>query len=311
MKSLHRPNGSMDLQPYVQEFSTHVNRKNGDGLASLLAYRHQEHSQSDRLLNTYVSSKVHSKEQIDRQISSPWNEMAIYHLNVCVHIRQFAFISAYNEQANLVQCFSKAIKSMTNENWMLSVLNVLIRDLRQLAIAADLEASIRKNDKHVHKPHVHLEKAAELIMGLFRVIATSKWLLLKVSNDLSKFHLTRKLFSHISDLRGSPETSKRKSLINVINQLFKVYFKINKLNLCKHLVTALESAKIPPEQFDLAERVTYNYFLGMKHMFDSDYQKADELLSFSFRNCHPNSTKNRRLILTYLIPVKMLKGGIV
>ena len=97
-------------------------------------------------------------------------------------------------------------------------------------------------------------------------------------------------------------------MINVINQLFKIYFKINKLNLCKPLVRALENAKIPPEHFSLAERVTYNYFLGMKTMFDSDYRQADELLSFSFRNCHPQSFRNKRLILTFLIPVKMLIG---
>ena len=97
-------------------------------------------------------------------------------------------------------------------------------------------------------------------------------------------------------------------MINVINQLFKIYFKINKLNLCKPLVRALENAKIPPEHFHMAERVTYNYFLGMKHMFDSDYRRADELLSFSFRNCHPHSVKNKRLVLIFLIPVKMLLG---
>lgn len=100
-------------------------------------------------------------------------------------------------------------------------------------------------------------------------------------------------------------------MINVINQLFKIYFKINKLHLCKPLVRALENAqnaKNSKLNFCLAERVTYNYFLGMRYMFDSDYRNADELLSFSFRNCHPNSFKNKRLILTFLIPVKMLLG---
>lgn len=97
--------------------------------------------------------------------------------------------------------------------------------------------------------------------------------------------------------------------MNIINQLFKIYFKINKLNLCKPLVRALENSKTPDYCFSLAERVTYNYFLGMKHMFDSDYRRADELLSFSFSNCHPDSFRNKRLILIFLIPVKMLIGS--
>lgn len=74
------------------------------------------------------------------------------------------------------------------------------------------------------------------------------------------------------------------------------------------MIRAFENARIPPDTFDLAERVTYNYFLGIKHMFDSNYKEADNLLSFSFRNCHPDSRKNKRLILIFLIPVKMLIG---
>jgi hypothetical protein len=60
--------------------------------------------------------------------------------------------------------------------------------------------------------------------------------------------------------------------------------------------------------FPLAEKVTYNYFLGIKSMFDSDFKRAEEMLSFSFSNCYPHSVKNKRLILIFLIPVKMLLG---
>ena len=109
------------------------------------------------------------------------------------------------------------------------------------------------------------------------------------------------------DCRSNPETSKRRSLINIINQLFKIYFKINKLHLCKALVRALDNAKTA-HLSSLAERVTYNYFLGIKHMFDSDYRNADNLLSFSFSNCPEDAFKNKRLILIFLIPVKMHIG---
>ncbi|CAG2175819.1 unnamed protein product, partial [Oppiella nova] len=50
------------------------------------------------------------------------------------------------------------------------------------------------------------------------------------------------------------------------------------------------------------------YFTGMKSLFDSDYKKAEELLAFAFNKCHPEAHKNHRLILIYLIPVKMLLG---
>ena len=158
---------------YVQEFGGYVKRKNGKELANLLTHQHQEHSKSDRLLDAYVSD-AYSKETIDKQISSPWNDMCILHLNVCDYLRECAFIAAFKEHGNLVQLFTKWIGSIKNENWMLPVLNVLIRDLRQLANAADLETTISKDEKHVQKPHVHLENAAELMMGLFRVTATGE-----------------------------------------------------------------------------------------------------------------------------------------
>ena len=151
----------MDLFSYVQEFNGQLNRKNGEELARLLTYQHREHSQS------FYSAK----ESIARQIVSPWDDMCIFHLKSCDHLRQCEFKAAFKEHANLVQLFTKTIGS-ANANWMLPVLNVLIRDLRQLAIAADLETSISSDDEHVQKPNVHLENAAELMMGLFRVTAS-------------------------------------------------------------------------------------------------------------------------------------------
>lgn len=35
---------------------------------------------------------------------------------------------------------------------------------------------------------------------------------------------------------------------------------------------------------------------------------ADEYLTYAFEHCHRQSIKNKRLILTYLVPVKMLLG---
>ncbi|KAI0240891.1 PCI domain-containing protein 2 [Lamellibrachia satsuma] len=43
-------------------------------------------------------------------------------------------------------------------------------------------------------------------------------------------------------------------------------------------------------------------------MFDSDFKTAEEHLSFAFRRCHCQAKQNKRLILLYLLPVKMLLG---
>ncbi|KAI6078672.1 PCI domain containing 2 [Aix galericulata] len=50
------------------------------------------------------------------------------------------------------------------------------------------------------------------------------------------------------------------------------------------------------------------YYVGRKAMFDSDFKQAEEYLSFAFEHCHRSSQKNKRMILIYLLPVKMLLG---
>lgn len=126
-----------------------------------------------------------------------------------------------------------------------------------------------------------MEKAAESLLACFRVCA--------------------------SDNRSSEEDTKRLGMLNLVNQLLKVYFRINKLHLCKPLIRAIDSSPFK-DQFPLAQEITYRYFVGRKAMFDSDYRSADEYLSYAFQNCHRRSSKNKRLILTYLVPVKMLLG---
>lgn len=97
-------------------------------------------------------------------------------------------------------------------------------------------------------------------------------------------------------------------MLNLVNQLFKVYFRINKLHLCKPLIRAIDSSAYK-DSFPLAQQITYKYFVGRKAMFDSDYETADQYLSYAFNHCHKRFPKNKRLILIYLIPVKMLLGN--
>lgn len=127
------------------------------------------------------------------------------------------------------------------------------------------------------------EKAAEAIMACFRVCT--------------------------SDTRSSPVTSKKWGMLYLVNQLFKVYFAISALHLCKPLIRAIENLRdVKEDQFPLAQRVTYRYFVGRKAMFDSELRIADSNLSFAFEHCIKLSCKNKRKILIYLVPVRMLLG---
>lgn len=126
-----------------------------------------------------------------------------------------------------------------------------------------------------------LEKAAESLLSCFRICA--------------------------ADNRSSDAETKKLGMLTLVNQLLKVYFRINKLHLCKPLIRAIDSSPFK-QHFPLAQQITYKFFVGRKAMFDSDYRLANEYLSYAFEKCHRDSFKNKMLILTYLVPVKMLLG---
>lgn len=185
-------------------------------------------------------------------------------------------MDAYKYQTACVQSVIKMLQSLKEENWFLPIMYTTCLDLRLLAQKCE-----DVGGGSVSKPGEILEKAAECLMGCFRVCA--------------------------ADNRSSDEDTKRLGMLNLVNQLFKVYFRINKLHLCKPLIRAIESSAYR-ESFPLAQQITYKYFVGRKAMFDSDYKSADEYLSFAFRKCHKRFPRNKRLILIYLVPVKMLLG---
>ncbi|XP_015786123.1 PCI domain-containing protein 2 [Tetranychus urticae] len=268
----------MNFQHYIYLVSEHINNKRGVPLSRLLTYQDTDHATNEAIMNevnqNYVNNHVHPN----------WSQIIFGHIHCCFLLANGDYIYAYKEQANCVGMLSKALATMKEENWMVPVICVMARDLRLLAIAADIQNGHKNSGKSrdgLYIPNEYLEKAAEPLMSMFRAVA--------------------------NDCRTTMEKSKRIAMMNLVNQLFKIYFRVNKLHLCKPLIRALDNANIMT-YFTKAQKVTYFYYLGMKHMFDSDYKNADKMLSFSFANCHSSSRKNKRLVLIFLIPVKMLLG---
>ncbi|CAG2183127.1 unnamed protein product, partial [Oppiella nova] len=211
---------------------------------------------------------------ISRYVFAPFDDLLSAHLKCCrALVVDNDPIEAFHLKCQGIQALIKVLTQLKDENWILEVMYVSAVELRQLATVAD-EYKRKSGDSSAHvKPDECLEECASQLMACFRVCA--------------------------NDNRAAAEVSKRKGMINLINQLFKIYFKINKLHLYKPLTRALENANMKNE-FSLAQTVTYNYFTGMKSLFDSDYKKAEELLAFAFNKCHPEAHKNHRLILIYL-----------
>ena len=112
-----------------------------------------------------------------------------------------------------------------------------------------------------------------------------------------------------NDTRSDIKVTKRWGMLHIVNQLFKIYFKMNNLKLFKPLIIAIEGSNIKND-YVKAQLVTYKYFLGRIQLIENNFGNAEECLSYAFYNCDPGCFKNMRQILSYLVPLKLLLGYI-
>jgi len=274
-----------ELRDYCTDLSAALDEKDGILASELLSVK-DHHAENRRLLQS-VETAQHSNlnGMIDHHFQSPYDEVVLAHLMTIVsfHLNE-DYVEAYSYQSNLVQAIVRMLQSQKEENWSLPIMFVATLDLRQIAIQADLQLSEAKDAGRgtIQSPLWEtLEKSADLLMQCFRVCA--------------------------SDSRAAVADSKKWGMLNLVNQLFKIYFKVNNLQLCKPLIRAIEQSTLK-EHFALAQLVTFKFHIGKKYMFDSEFRLAEENLSYAFQRCHKNSRRNKQLILIYLIPVKMLLG---
>ena len=58
----------------------------------------------------------------------------------------------------------------------------------------------------------------------------------------------------------------------------------------------------------MGEMVTYNFYCGRLNMFEDQYELPEENFDYALLHCHRNAVCNKKRILNYLVPVKMLRG---
>jgi len=109
--------------------------------------------------------------------------------------------------------------------------------------------------------------------------------------------------------RSALEHSKKKAVLLIVNNLFKSFFELNTIHLCNNLISTVEGSGFPSlNEYPISELVTYKFYSGQLSAFSGEYIEAQKSLSLAFQRCPVSHTKNKRLILLYLIPVEMLLG---
>ncbi|GAB5590259.1 COP9 signalosome (CSN) subunit [Umbelopsis nana] len=256
---------------YLETVAGSASNCRGKQLASLL-------SLSDPHVNTLLEHNAQPSGLVEvarSKLSFPWDDILLLHLGI-VHDRDQAnYQQAYEDQKELVQLFQRAINNY--DKWCLPFLYEINKDLRDLAIQADLQQADEKKENR------NLEEAANVISKSFTYCITDRSLDKTNSRKWGTYHIS--------------------------NLLFKTYFKLKSQNLCRNVLKAVKASDLPPlDSYPKADRVVYRYYLGRLYFLEEQYVKADQELSLAFRECSTRYARNKQLILHYLLPTKIYLG---
>ncbi|KAI1147390.1 PCI domain-containing protein [Nemania diffusa] len=187
------------------------------------------------------------------------------------------------------------IRGYTNhefENWTIPCLYVTGKYLRLFAMRADVERGLSNDDMDVddlkddfdpqQAEHKSLEDCARHLNRIFQVCASD---------------------------RAPLEESRKWGVYYAVNLLFKTYFKLNSEPLSKNILRAISAGRtdIPPiDKFPKSQQVTFKYYEGVLAFLEENYAQAEKHLEMAWLMCHKSAQRNLELILTYLIPCRLL-----
>eukprot|EP00316_Scyphosphaera_apsteinii_P012163 CAMPEP_0119340748 /NCGR_PEP_ID=MMETSP1333-20130426/100964_1 /TAXON_ID=418940 /ORGANISM="Scyphosphaera apsteinii, Strain RCC1455" /LENGTH=419 /DNA_ID=CAMNT_0007352563 /DNA_START=20 /DNA_END=1279 /DNA_ORIENTATION=- len=234
------------------------------------------------LLTQLSSGRLNLQTICGAALEEPYDEMLLEHFEFLRATHRGEALEAYSHCERACSCFQAVFEKDTS--WSLPVLHALNLSLRLAAIKAD-RALAAKGEKESKQ-----QEAARVLQRAFQYTITD---------------------------RSALPSSKKWGSLGVINTLFKIYFSINNLRLCQNLIRAVEGPAFPKaldgqvvegRKFAVADLVTYKYFVGRLSLLNSQFARAERELAYAFDHCPKRSFKNKRLVLRYLVPVRMALG---
>jgi len=269
-----------DLNVYASAVLRCAGLNNGVELAPLLRKNSLSNFKrlSQQLSNLESQLDKADPEKIENfcasNLPSGWDKVVSGHLRSIISLKRQNYVEAYLQQLHaaneMLRIFADPAPRTGNLNPALEAINL---DLRYIARLADreLRGKGQKEDK--------LEDAARHLNSVFSACVQSR-----------------------DDVR-------KQAMLGVANNLFKIYFQLNKLRLCKNLIKTLSNKGSPPEEnYPIGQRVTYKFYTGRLNMINNEFKAAEADLEFAFKRCNRNSPQNKKQILLYLIPAKILGG---
>jgi hypothetical protein len=262
---------------FIDDFFRHLGKKDVLSLAKLLNIKNEQYRE--------LYFREEAKRYLADKLKNATNE--VYNWGEIFEYYALARNSLYNaDHVNAFEYLNKSFKALIDlikdakeENWQLPVMFRISVDLRLLAYACDsrkqrdelfdhrsANAAAASSNKGgggeggegASNQDEYAEKTAESLMICFRNLCT--------------------------DTRSDSQVTKRWGMMHIVNQLFKIYFKINKINLCNPLKRVIENSGLK-DMFPESHQIVYKFYVGRQAMFENDYNTAASYLEFAFQNC--------------------------
>uniref|UniRef100_A0A0D6QYU4 PCI domain-containing protein n=1 Tax=Araucaria cunninghamii TaxID=56994 RepID=A0A0D6QYU4_ARACU len=257
------------LSEYVNEFTEAIASQNGAALKRLLAIS------SNSPYRESVASALQVFKDVSRLVKqvdkyAQLSDMLLQHMRCMQSFHYKQYIDAYYALEKSANAFLQEFRNWETA-WAVDALYMIAYEMRTLAEMADREMAA--NGKNPDK----LKVAGSFLMKVF------------------------------GSLVG--KGPKRLGALYVTCQLFKVYFKLGTVHLCRSVIRSIETARVFDfEEFPTRDKVTYMYYTGRLEVFNDNFNAADQKLMYALVHCDPQKEANIRMILKYLVPVKLSLG---
>uniref|UniRef100_A0A7R9VIM2 PCI domain-containing protein n=1 Tax=Chlamydomonas euryale TaxID=1486919 RepID=A0A7R9VIM2_9CHLO len=260
----------MSLSSFLGAVRNAINNEDGEALRALLRFDSDAAFAVMQLAQRGAGIPVGS---VHGQIRQPWADAIVSYLQALMYSSQGQRLAACKEfRERHGRCLLDALKE---EPWVVSAVVGMAVTLKQLSEAADQEQAKLK--------------------GPTNQLATMAMFL-------------QQLFSSTAAAKGAGSEPKRQAAVAIGCIMMKVYFQCNTINNCKNVINTIDGVLKNLDTAPAAYRVTFRYYTGRLAAYDEDYDKADAHLTYAFENSHRDAMINKRKVLRYLIPVRMLRG---
>lgn len=271
------------LEKYLRDVASAFAAERGTDLAHLLELTNQRCAMVQ--LATGGASAEDAEAHLESLCSRALRDAAIVHRVMlgflrCCHARaRKRHVEAFACLADAYSCLLDLCKDATS--WILAPMQTMTLNVRKCAWLADAVY----DDWEGSTPNRHVHEAIGMLRKLYNI----------ANKDANK----------------SPQLSKRKGTLFALNALMVCYFKVNQQRMGATLIHAVVDRMSPAEfneLFPISQRVMYTYYAGRLALYEENFSAANAKLSEAFDRCLAGHAANKKRILFYLIPVRMIMG---